>query len=1009
MNVKNQIEILMLEDNPRDAELETRELRREGIQFNIKRVWTEAEFEAALQNPALDLILADYQLPSYDGLSALELAHKKCPKVPFIFVSGTLGEETAVDAMHHGATDYVLKQRLTRLGPSVRQAVRRAEEHKLLAQMSQRLAENEKRYRQLFGGIKSGVAVYEVRADGEEFVFKDFNTAAEQIEGVKKEQILGKNITEVFPNVRQMGLLEVFNRVWKTGVPEHHPAAIYRNDRGISWRENYVYKLSSGELVTVYDEVTDRKQAEEKLRLSEERLRLALDAGQMGAWEMDLVSGTTWRTLQHDQIFGYETPAPIWSYELLLEHVVPEDVELVKHSFAQALVTDRLSLECRVARTGQEPHWIAIQGHVSRNAKGERVRLMGTVSDISDRKLMEKALRESEQRFRLLADNASDLIWTRDASGQLNYVSPSVHRLLGYTQTEVLSRGTGHVLTAASSALAQKKLNEALPKLQAGKHVHETFELTYIRKDGWTVCCEVSCSGIFDASGKFSGIVGVSRDISERRRAEEALRESEERFRLATATARDAIIMLDNEGKVSFWNRAAEEMFGYSSSEALGQEAHALLAPERYQENSRKGFGAFRSTGKGGAVGKTLELSAMRKDGKEIPVEMSLSATQLKGRWHALAILRDITERKRVEEERMRLVTAVEQAAESVFITDTQGIILYVNPAFEKTTGYTREEAIGQNPRILESSKQDAMSNQQMCDTLSRGEVWHGRLTSKRKDGTFFEENATISPVRDGTGRIVNYIALKLDVTHELELESQLRQSQKLEAIGTLAGGIAHEINNPVNGIMNYAQLIADQLPADHPVRGYTGKIMKETDRVSLIVRNLLAFARQDKQGRSLSNLNDIISATLSLIQTVIRHDQINLVVEVSEGLPQMECRSQQIEQVLMNLLTNARDALNEKYPAYHEDKIIRVSARLFEKDGKPWIRTTIEDHGNGIPAEIRDRIFDPFYTTKPTGRGTGLGLSISHGLVEEHGGKLFLETEAGRYTRFYMDLPVKG
>ncbi len=1009
LNPKNQIEILMLEDNPRDAELEVRELRREGIQFNVKRVWTEAEFEAALKNPALDLILADYQLPSYDGLSALELAHKTCPKVPFIFVSGTLGEETAVDAMHRGATDYVLKQRLTRLGPSVRQAVRQAEEHKLLSLMSQRLAENEKRYRQLFDGIRSGVAVYEVRADGEEFVFKDFNAAAERIEHLKKEQLLGKSITEVFPNVRQMGLLEVFNRVWKTGVPEHHPASIYRNDRGISWRENYVYKLPSGELVAVYDEVSDRKQTEEKLRLGEERLRLALDAGQMGAWEMDLVSGTTWRTLQHDQIFGYETPPPTWSYELLLEHVAPEDVEMVKHSFAQALITDRLSLECRVARQGQEPHWIAIQGHVSRNAKGERVRLMGTVSDISDRKLMEKALRESEQRFRLLADNASDLIWTRDASGRLTYISPSVHRLLGYTQAEVLSRGTSHILTAASATLAQKKLQEALPKLRAGKHVIETFELTYLRKDGWPVCCEVNCSGMFDASGQFLGIVGVSRDISERRRAEEALRESEEKFRLATATARDAIIMLTNEGKVSFWNRAAEEMFGYSSNEALGQDAHALLAPERYQESSQKGFAAFRTTGRGGAVGKTLELSAIRKDGVEIPVEMSLSATQLKGQWHALAILRDISERKRVEEERMRLVTAVEQAVESVFITDAQDVIRYVNPAFEKTTGYTREEIIGQNPRILESGKQDASFYLQVWDTLKRGEVWRGRLTSRRKDGSFYQEDTTISPVRDQTGKIVNHIALKLDVTHELELEAQLRQSQKLEAIGTLAGGIAHEINNPVNGIMNYAQLITDELPADHPARKYAGKIMKETDRVALIVRNLLSFARQDKQGRSLSNLNDIINATLSLIQTVIRHDQINLIVEVPPGLPQMVCRSQQIEQVLMNLLTNARDALNEKYPAYHEDKIIRVSAHLFEKNGKSWVRTTVEDHGNGIPAEIRDRIFDPFYTTKPTGKGTGLGLSISHSLIEEHGGRLLLETEVGRYARFHMDLPVKG
>ena len=870
------IEILMLEDNPRDAELAMRELRREGIEFNAKRVWTEEEFLAGLRNPALDLILADYSLPSYDGVSALALARKERPKVPFIFVSGTLGEETAVDTLHHGAADYVLKQRLARLGASVQRVLRQAEEHKLIAQMAQRLTENEKRYRQLFGGIKSGVAVYEVRGDGEDFVFKDFNAAAEQIENEKKEQLLGKSVIEVFPGIRQMGLLDVFQRVWKTGAPEHHPASLYRKGSGVSWRENHVYKLPSGELVVVYDDVTERKQSEEKVKISEERLRQALDAGQMGAWELDLISGTSWRTLRHDQIFGYTSPPAEWNYEILLQHVVPEDLELVKRCFAQALTTDRLSLECRIARTDQTPRWVAIQGRVHRNEKGERVRMMGTVSDISERKLMEKVLRESEQRFRLLADNASDVIWTLDTSGRLNYVSPSVQRLLGYTPADVLSRGMDQILTAASTVAARKRLGGILLKLQTGKHVRETFELNYIRKDGWPVWCEVSCSGMFDPSSEFMGIVGVSRDISERKRAEANLQ---------------------------------------------------------------------------------------------------------------------------------RLATAIEQARETVVITDTEGTIQYANPAFEQITGYTRAEAIGQNPRVLKSGKHDAAFYQQMWNTLRRGEVWHGRFINKKKDGTLYEEDSTISPVRDASGRIVNYIALKLDVTRELAMEAQLRESQKMEAIGTLAGGVAHEINNPINGIMNYAQLIADELPADSPLQQFSANIIKETNRVSQVVRNLLSFARQNPQQRSPANLNDVIKSVLTLVQSVIRHDQITLEVEVPEGLPQMECRSQQIEQVLLNLLTNARDALNEKYPAYHEDKIIRVTARLFEQDGARWIRTTVEDHANGIPPGVRDRVLDPFFTDK----GTGLGLSISHGIVKDHQGELHFETETGRGTRFHMDLPVKG
>ncbi|MFA7005020.1 MAG: PAS domain S-box protein, partial [Verrucomicrobiia bacterium] len=953
----NEVEILMLEDNPRDAELVMRELRREGIQFNAKRVWTEADFLAGLRNPALDLILADFQLPSYDGLSALNLASKERPKVPFIFISGTLGEETAVDAMHHGATDYVLKQRLTRLGPSVQRALRQAQEHKLIAQMAQRLAENEKRYRELFGGIKSGVAVYEVRANGEDFIFKDFNAAAEQIENVKKERLIGKNVIEVFPNIRQMGLLDIFRRVWKTGVPEHHATSVYQDKRGLSWRENYVYKLPSGELVAVYDDVTERKQSEEKVKVSEERLRQALDAGQMGAWELDLVSDTSWRTPRHDQIFGYTTPPAEWNYEILLKHIVPEDLDLVTRSFAQALSTDRLSLECRIARTGQEPRWVAIQGRVSRNEKGERVRLMGTVSDISERKLMERALRESERRFRLLADNANDLIWTTDATGRLNYVSPSVQRLLGYTPAEILSRGMDQMLTAASATSTRQTLDEAIPKMQAGKHVRETFELNYIRKDGWTVWCEVSCGGIFDSSGEFVGVVGVSRDISARKRAEGALRVSEERTRAIADSAQDAILMMDKEGRVSYWNPAAERIFGYTRAEAIGQNLHKFIVPARYHEAHHAAFPAFQRTGHGAAIGKTLDLEARRKDGKELSVQLSLSSIHMNDGWHAVGILRDITERKRAEESVTRLATAVEQSAETIVITDATGVILYANPAFERITGYTIKEAIGQNPRILKSGKHDAEFYRQMWAVLAGGEMWSGHVINKRKDGTLYEEEASISPVRDTAGKIVNYVAVKRDVTHEVAMESQLRESQKMEAIGTLAGGVAHEINNPINGIMNYAQLITDQLPADSPLQQFSANIMKETNRVSQIVRNLLSFARQNSQERSPANLNDIIKSVLTLVQTVIRHDQITLTVEVPEGLPQMECRSQQIEQVLLNLLTNARDALNEKYSAYHEDKIIRVTARLFEQDGTRWIRTTVEDRANGIPAEIRDRV----------------------------------------------------
>ncbi len=492
----------------------------------------------------------------------------------------------------------------------------------------------------------------------------------------------------------------------------------------------------------------------------------------------------------------------------------------------------------------------------------------------------ERQLAENEQRLRLLAENASDMIWTLDPSGRLNYVSPSVQRLLGYTAEEVLARGLDEILVGVSAALLRKKLADAIPQMQAGKRVHETLELKYLCKDGWTAWCEVSCSGMFDASNAFVGVVGVSRDVSERHRA---------------------------------------------------------------------------------------------------------------------------------EEERLRLVTAMEQAAEAVVITDVAGTIFYVNPAFEKITGYARQEVLGKNPRLFKSGKHDAAFYRRMWETITRGEVWHGRLINKKRDGSFYEQDATISPVRDAAGRIVSFIALQLDVTRESELEKQLRQSQKLESLGTLAGGVAHEINNPINGIMNYAQLIMDRLGGGHPLREFAGEIIKETERISHIVQDLLSFARQDKRQHEQANIGDIVNSTLRLIRTVMRHDQIALEVDVPGDLPPIRCHSQQIQQVFLNLLTNARDALNEKYPGSDPDKTIRVATRRFEREGKRWIRLTVEDHGVGVSTQVRDRLFDPFFTTKVGKGGTGLGLSISHGIAKDHRGALHFESQIGLYTRFHLDLPVEG
>ena len=274
------------------------------------------------------------------------------------------------------------------------------------------------------------------------------------------------------------------------------------------------------------------------------------------------------------------------------------------------------------------------------------------------------------------------------------------------------------------------------------------------------------------------------------------------------------------------------------------------------------------------------------------------------------------------------------------------------------------------------------------------------------------------------TGTLL-YVLLRIEVWARSRAEEErammqikLVQAQKLEAIGTLASGVAHEINNPIMGITGYAKMILEAVEPGSPVANMATGIVSASDRVATISRKLLSFARLDKQPSQLVRISDVVGDTLSLIQTVLRHDQITLEVAVPEDLPGLECRSQQIQQVIMNLLTNARDVLNERYPGHDDNKKVIISARkidstesrIMKLDGvtpRPCVRLTVEDYGMGIPAALRDRILDPFFTTKSQDKGTGLGLSISHTIVKEHGGLLWFDSVVGQGTQFHMDLPV--
>lgn len=367
-----------------------------------------------------------------------------------------------------------------------------------------------------------------------------------------------------------------------------------------------------------------------------------------------------------------------------------------------------------------------------------------------------------------------------------------------------------------------------------------------------------------------------------------------------------------------------------------------------------------------------------------------------------------LLDRKQTKDSNTRLVMAVEQAAETIVITDNKATILYVNPVFEKTTGYTREEAVGKNPRILQSGRQDAEFYRQVWDVLSAGKVWSGRIVNKRKDGTLYEEDASISPVFDVAGKIVNYVGVKRDITREIRLEQQLFQAQKMEAVGRLAGGVAHDFNNILSIIvMNAAELITRKNLTPTQV-DEVNDIALAAERGSNLTRQLLAFSHTQVLQMGALDLNEVVAGITKMLHRLIGED-ISLNFHPAPGRVSVWADRGMIEQVLLNLAVNSRDAMPEGGRLDVELTCLAVDATRAASQAVTagdFVCLTVRDTGCGIAPEHLPHLFEPFYTTKAVGKGTGLGLATVHGIVEQHHGWVEIESQPGKGTVCHVYLP---
>ena len=485
------------------------------------------------------------------------------------------------------------------------------------------------------------------------------------------------------------------------------------------------------------------------------------------------------------------------------------------------------------------------------------------------------------------------------------------------------------------------------------------------------------------------------------RRDRAALVASERRFRAVAEASGDALLIADEEGRVVYVNPAAERSFNCTAMEALGAPVSRFV-PEAARAGHEHRWASLQQA-EAPLRPFTREVAAIRSDGIEFPAELTVSSWEEEGRRFYSAQLRDITARKAEARLRQTLSQAVEQTVNSVIITDLEGTIEYVNPAFCRMTGYEVADVVGRTPRILKSGRQDPAFYDALWRDLMAGKTVETELTNRRKDGSEYQQRTVVFPILGEDGQAQGYTGIGQDVTQERLLERQFRQAQKMEAVGQLAGGIAHDFNNILTGILTNAQLLEAGLPKDDTEGAeLIGDVVAAARRGGDLVRRLMAMARADADASRAVDLRTIVDEAARTVRRILP-ENIEISVEHQARTMPSVLDDSGMHQALLNLCNNARDAMPEGGTLTIRTRVQRGM------DGAPDMAVIeVVDSGVGMDRRTAERVFEPFFTTKEVGKGTGLGLAMVYGFATRAGGSVSLDSELGRGTSMTLTVPLR-
>lgn len=663
----------------------------------------------------------------------------------------------------------------------------------------------------------------------------------------------------------------------------------------------------------------------------------------------------------------------------------------------------------------------------------------------AQRKQAADALKESEERYRHLVEMSPDGIAVHQ-DGRIVFINAVGARMLGAeSPDEIIGKPIREIIHPDSWEESRMRI---LPMLKGETGAHQ-LEDYYVKLDGTAFPVEAAISTVVH-QGK-PAVQVVARDITDRKRAEQEIRSNERRLqsllRISQYECKDIHDLLDYAlgqaialtgstiGWFGTYDEEAERLSISTWSSGAMKDCEIAEKPMVFPfENAGIWAECIRTRGpftlndyqrpnpgKKGYPEAHVELSRFlaaplfsedrivavvvvaNKDNEYDETDVRQLTLLMSSAWR-------VARSRRMEEDQSRLATAIEQAAEGVIITDAEGTIHYVNPGVERMTGYSKDEVIGQTPRVFKSGEHDGLFYRQLWDTIKSGGTWSGRFVNRKKDGRLYHEDATITPVKNASGKIINFVAVKRDITEHFELSRQLLQAQKMESIGTLAGGIAHDFNNLLQVTLGYSELLLQEKTAEDPEYADLQKILHAARSGAKLVKGLLLFSRKTEPKAVVMKLNKQIVQVEGILRRTIPK-MVDISLDLSPDLPEIYADPSQVEQVLMNLAVNARDAmldggkltvrtvretLGEEYCRVH-----------VEANPGEHVLLEISDTGSGMDKETVKHMFEPFFTTKEKGRGTGLGLAMVYGIVKQHNGHVSVYSEVGKGTTFRVYFPA--